>query len=153
MQLFAQGLVEGRSASIIRKVYSHNMGYVSLSDDLFSLRMKGAYARYNSPNVRDTEVESIMDSIAAKAASVCQSLGRFPIVRCVAGGAAEMVARGIAQKLRDGQKAVGGSSLPEWLRDKAAMHAPRSRSERGLGAGARAHVSVPGARGRYAGYY
>ena len=46
----------------------------------------------NRSDVKDTEMESMMDTIVSSLFSVCVTLGTVPIIRSPRGNAAEMVA-------------------------------------------------------------
>lgn len=55
----------------------------------------------NRGEIKDTEMENIMDSIVDSLFSVFVTLGNVPIIRCPKGNAAEMVAKKLDKKLRD----------------------------------------------------
>lgn len=55
----------------------------------------------NRGDIRDTEMDNIMDSIVDSLFSVFVTLGNVPIIRCPKGNAAEMVSKKLDKKLRD----------------------------------------------------
>ena len=55
----------------------------------------------NRGEIKDTEMDSIMDVIVSSLFSVFATLGTVPIIRCPRGNAAEMVAEKLNKKLRE----------------------------------------------------
>ncbi|KAK4324075.1 hypothetical protein Pmani_005260 [Petrolisthes manimaculis] len=89
----------------IKKVYDQHVNFVSLEDDMFTLRHQGSealsYYAINCGNVKDTDIDIIMDSIVDSLFSVFVNLGQVPIIRCQRGNAAESVGERLDKKLRE----------------------------------------------------
>lgn len=102
--LAAAALLGGVVASI-HKVFDQYLNFITLEDDLFVLRHQHSdvisYHAINRGDVKDSEMESVMDIIVDCLFSVFVTLGTVPIIRCPRGNAAEMVAKMIDKKLRE----------------------------------------------------
>lgn len=59
------------------------------------------FSAINRGEIKDTEMEGIMDAIVDSLFSVFVTLGTVPIIRCPKGNAAEMVSRKLDKKLRE----------------------------------------------------
>ena len=75
LQRLCKSLVEVNSVNVVCKVFDQFLGFVSLEPDMFTLNMAGSFARYNNPNLIDTQVESCIEEIAQGAVSVAATLG------------------------------------------------------------------------------
>ncbi|XP_077864691.1 sec1 family domain-containing protein 1-like [Saccoglossus kowalevskii] len=60
-----------------------------------------SYYSMNRGDVKDTEMDEIMDIIVDSLISVFVTLGTVPIIRCPRGNAAEMVGEKLDKKLRE----------------------------------------------------
>ncbi|XP_017876919.1 protein sly1 homolog [Ceratina calcarata] len=102
--LAAAALLSG-VVSNIHKVFDQYLNFISLEDDLFILRHQNSdiisYHAINRGEVKDTEMESVMEIIVDCLFSVFVTLGTVPIIRCPKGNAAEMVGKMIEKKLRE----------------------------------------------------
>ncbi|XP_034946975.1 protein sly1 homolog [Chelonus insularis] len=102
--LAAAALIAGAVAKI-EKVYDQYLNFITLEDDMFILRHQNSdiisYHAINRGDMKDTEIESIMDIIVDSLFSVFVTLGTVPIIRCPRGNAAEMVAKKLDKKLRE----------------------------------------------------
>ncbi|KAL5279320.1 SCFD1 family protein [Megaselia abdita] len=102
--LASAALASGCVANI-HKVFDQYVNFISLEDDFFVLKNQTSgnisYYNINRGNIRDDEMESIMDEIVNSLFSVFVTLGNVPIIRCPRNSAAEMVARKLEKKLRD----------------------------------------------------
>ncbi|KAK6184523.1 hypothetical protein SNE40_006984 [Patella caerulea] len=89
----------------VSKIYDQYLNFISLEDDLFTLRHQDrdaiSYYALNRGDVKDTEMEAIMDMIVDSLFSVFVTLGVVPIIRSARGNAAEMVAEKLDKKLRE----------------------------------------------------
>ncbi|XP_034171598.1 sec1 family domain containing Slh [Osmia lignaria lignaria] len=105
MEDLAAAALLGGVVSNIHKVFDQYLNFISLEDDLFILRHQNSdvisYHAINRGEVKDTEMESVMDIIVDCLFSVFVTLGTVPIIRCPRGNAAEMVAKMIDKKLRE----------------------------------------------------
>jgi len=101
----ALAAIQTNSTSQISKVFDQYLNFISLENDLFALRHQDSrsisYYAINRGDVKDTEMDSIMDGIVDSIFSVFVTLGVVPIIRCPRGNAAEMVAEKLDKKLRD----------------------------------------------------
>lgn len=105
MEDLAAAALLGGVVSNIHKVFDQYLNFISLEDDLFVLRHQHSdiisYHAINRGEVKDTEMESVMEIIVDCLFSVFVTLGTVPIIRCPRGNAAEMVAKMIEKKLRE----------------------------------------------------
>ncbi|XP_076176675.1 sec1 family domain containing Slh [Ptiloglossa arizonensis] len=105
MEDLAAAALLGGVVSSIHKVFDQYLNFISLEDDLFILRHQNSdvisYHALNRGEVKDTEMESVMEIIVDCLFSVFVTLGTVPIIRCPRGNAAEMVAKMIDKKLRE----------------------------------------------------
>ncbi|XP_074101751.1 sec1 family domain containing Slh [Cotesia typhae] len=102
--LASAALLAGAVANI-QKVFDQYLNFITLEDDMFVLRHQNSdmisYHAINRGEIKDTEMESIMDIIVDSLFSVFVTLGTVPIIRCPRGNAAEMVAKKLDKKLRE----------------------------------------------------
>ncbi|XP_050583552.1 protein sly1 homolog [Bombus affinis] len=105
MEDLAAAALLGGVVSNIHKVFDQYLNFISLEDDLFILRHQNSdvisYHAINRGEVKDTEMESVMEIIVDCLFSVFVTLGTVPVIRCPKGNAAEMVAKMIDKKLRE----------------------------------------------------
>lgn len=92
--------------SSVTKVFDQYLNFISLEDDMFVLKPieKSATVSYYSLNrtdIRDTEMEELLDSVVDSLFSFFVTMGTVPVIRCPKGNAAEMVATKLDKKLRD----------------------------------------------------
>ncbi|GKV24187.1 hypothetical protein SLEP1_g33827 [Rubroshorea leprosula] len=97
----ASGTLSSDSIDRIAKVHDQYLEFVTLEDNLFSLAQKYCYMHLNDPSAGDKEIEEIIERIVNGLFCVLATLAVVPIIRCPRGGAAEMVASALDQKLRD----------------------------------------------------
>ncbi|XP_064624116.1 sec1 family domain-containing protein 1-like [Lineus longissimus] len=97
--------IQSNSVSMISKVFDQYLNFISLEDDMFVLRHQNSdsisYYSINKGDVKDTEIEAMMDTIVDSLFSVFVTIGTIPIIRCPKGNAAEMVAEKLDKKLRE----------------------------------------------------
>ncbi|KAK3594147.1 hypothetical protein CHS0354_040923 [Potamilus streckersoni] len=98
----ASAAIRCNSVTQVSKVYDQYLNFISLEDDLFILKSQGrSYYDINKGDVKDAEMEQIMDSMVDSMFSVFVTLGNVPIIRCPPGNAAQMVAEKLDKKLRE----------------------------------------------------
>lgn len=92
----------------VSKVFDQYSNFISLEDDMFCLCHQNAealsYYSINKGDIKDTEIEVIMDSIVDSLFSVFVTLGTVPVIRSPKGNAAEMVAEKLDKKLRENSR-------------------------------------------------
>ncbi|KAL1450814.1 hypothetical protein WDU94_003134, partial [Cyamophila willieti] len=92
----------------IHKVFDQYLNFICLEDDLFVLKNQGDeeinYYALNKCNIKDTEVEAIIDTTVDGLFSVFATLGSVPIIRCPKNNAAEMVAEKLNKKMYENLK-------------------------------------------------
>ncbi|XP_011494976.1 PREDICTED: protein sly1 homolog isoform X1 [Ceratosolen solmsi marchali] len=102
--LATAALMAGAVANI-HKVFDQYLDFITLEDDLFILRHQHSdiisYHALNRGEIKDTEMDLLMDIIVDSLFSVFVTLGTVPIIRCPRGNAAEMVSRKLDTKLRE----------------------------------------------------
>ncbi|KAI4226310.1 MAG: hypothetical protein L6R36_003254 [Xanthoria steineri] len=102
MEDFAAQIAEAGTAESISQVYDQYLNFVVAEPDLFSLGLgKETYWALNSANVKDEEIDTLVEKIVSGLFSVVVTMGVIPIIRCPRGGAAEMIAAKLDRKLRD----------------------------------------------------
>ncbi|KAI4463368.1 vesicle protein sorting-associated [Holotrichia oblita] len=101
----ASAAIQSSCVANIHKVYDQYINFISLEDDMFILKHQGSddlsYYSINRSDIKDTEIDFIMDSIVDSLFSVFVTLGTVPIIRSPKGNAAEMVAKKLDKKLRE----------------------------------------------------
>ncbi|CAG0889362.1 unnamed protein product, partial [Darwinula stevensoni] len=89
----------------ISKIFDQYLNFISIEDDLFILKHQSSddisFYAINRGDIKDTEMDIIMDSIVDSLFSVFVTSGAVPIIRCPRGNAAEMVAEKLDKKLRE----------------------------------------------------
>lgn len=101
----ANAAIHSNSVPQITKLFDQYLNFISLEDDMFTLRHQDrdsiSYYAINRGDVKDTEMEQTMDTIVDSLFSVFVTLGTVPIIRSPRGNAAEMVAEKLDKKLRE----------------------------------------------------
>ncbi|XP_072385254.1 protein sly1 homolog [Diabrotica undecimpunctata] len=101
----ASAAIAANSVANIHKVYDQYINFISLEDDLFVLKHQNSdimsYYSINKGDIKDSEMEAIMNNIVDSLFSVFVTLGTVPIIRSPKGNAAEMVAKKLDRKLRE----------------------------------------------------
>ena len=89
----------------IQKVYDQYVNFISLENEMFTLRHQNSsslsYHALNRGSVTDEEMDSMLNQMVDSLFSVCVTLGTIPIIRCPKGNAAEAVATRLDKKLRE----------------------------------------------------
>ncbi|KAM0918025.1 hypothetical protein ACQ4PT_009388 [Festuca glaucescens] len=101
LERLASATAASRSAHRVARVADQYLDFVCLEDNLFSLAQPRAYVALNDPAAGDADITSVVDAIALGLFCVAATLGAVPIIRCAAGGPAEMVAAALDARLRD----------------------------------------------------
>lgn len=105
LEEIASAAIHSNCVSQVSKVFDQYLNFISLEDDMFTLRHQDrdsiSYYALNKGDVKDTEIEHIMDTVVDSLFSVFVTLGTVPIIRCPRGNAAEMVAEKLDKKLRE----------------------------------------------------
>ncbi|KAK0060437.1 sec1 family domain-containing protein 1 [Biomphalaria pfeifferi] len=101
----AQAALQANAVQQVCKVFDQYLNFISLENELFTLRHQDrdsiSYYAINKGDVKDTEMDVIMESIVDSLFSVFVTMGVVPIIRCPKGNAAEMVAEKLDKKLRE----------------------------------------------------
>ncbi|XP_066244847.1 protein sly1 homolog [Euwallacea similis] len=101
----ASAAIEANCVANIHKIYDQYVNFLSLEDDMFVLRHQNSdalsYYAINKGDIKDTEMEDIMNNIVDSLFSVFVTAGTIPIIRSPKGNAAEMVAKKLDKKLRE----------------------------------------------------
>lgn len=101
----ATAALHSNCISSINKVVDQYLNFITLEDDMFILRHQDreslSYYGINRGDVKDTEMDNILDSIVDSLFSVFVTLGTVPIIRSPRGNAAEMVAEKLDKKIRE----------------------------------------------------
>lgn len=101
----ASAALQSSCVANIHKVYDQYVNFISLEEDMFVLKHQNSdnisYYSINKGDIKDTEMDAIMDTIVDSLFSVFVTLGTVPIIRSPKNNAAEMVARKLDKKLRE----------------------------------------------------
>ncbi|KAJ8971431.1 hypothetical protein NQ314_000687 [Rhamnusium bicolor] len=101
----ASAAIVANSVANIHKVFDQYVNFISLEEDMFILKHQNSdavsYYNINRGDIKDTEMELIMNTIVESLFSVFVTLGTVPIIRSPKGNAAEMVAKKLDKKLRE----------------------------------------------------
>lgn len=105
MEDLALAAVQSGAVANIQKVFDQYLNFITLEEDFFVLRHQNSdnisYHALNRGEIKDTEMEFIIDTIVDGLFSVFVTLGTVPIIRCPKGNAAEMVSKKLDKKLRE----------------------------------------------------
>ncbi|KAI9766577.1 MAG: Vesicle trafficking between the ER and Golgi [Candelina submexicana] len=97
----AQTATAGTSESIAQ-VFDQYLNFIVGEPDLFSLGMgRETYWAMNTAQLKDEELDALIDRVVSGLFSVVVTMGAIPIIRCPKGGAAEMISAKLDRKLRD----------------------------------------------------
>ncbi|XP_063902680.1 sec1 family domain-containing protein 1-like [Zophobas morio] len=95
--------VENQCVHLISKVYDQYLNFVALEKDLFQLRYRNkdliSYKLLNSPKTTEADIQKAVSEIVSSLFSVLVTLGTVPLIRFYRGGAAEIVAKELGNKL------------------------------------------------------
>ncbi|KFO78175.1 Sec1 family domain-containing protein 1, partial [Cuculus canorus] len=101
----ANAAIGANAVTQVSKVFDQYLNFITLEDDMFVLCNQNkelvSYRAINRPDITDTEMETIMDTIVDSLFCFFVTLGAIPIIRCSRGTAAEMVAVKLDKKLRE----------------------------------------------------
>ncbi|XP_033752731.1 sec1 family domain-containing protein 1-like [Pecten maximus] len=101
----ASAAIQQNCVHQVSKVFDQYLNFISLEDDMFVLRNQErdsiSYYAINKGDVKDTDMEFIMDTVVDSLFCVFVTLGVVPVIRCPRGNAAEMVAEKLDKKLRE----------------------------------------------------
>ncbi|OQV22241.1 Sec1 family domain-containing protein 1 [Hypsibius exemplaris] len=104
LEMIASAAVEANCVQQIAKVFDQYGNLISLDDDLFVLKKKAneiSYFALNSNEVKDTQMDSMIDAIVDGLFSVFVTLSVIPIIRAPRNNAAELVAERLDKRIRD----------------------------------------------------
>lgn len=99
-ELAATTAANGSAGNIVQ-VNDQYLDFIVSEPDLFSLGQKDVFHKLNAPGVSEASIESAIEKMVDGLFSVVVTLDNIPIIRCPSGGAAEIVARKLDQRLRD----------------------------------------------------
>ncbi|XP_050989819.1 sec1 family domain-containing protein 1 [Labeo rohita] len=101
----ASAALAANAVNQVTKVFDQYLNFITLEDDMFILCNQNkehiSYHAINKPDIMDTDMEGIMDTIVDSLFCFFVTLGAVPIIRCPRGNAAEMVAVKLDKKLRE----------------------------------------------------
>ncbi|XP_037083915.1 sec1 family domain-containing protein 1-like [Pollicipes pollicipes] len=101
----ATAALQANCAGAIKKVFDQYVHFISLEKDMFVLRHHGndttSYYALNRGDVKDTEMDVMINGMVDSLFAVCVTLGTVPIIRCPRNNAAEMVAERLDRRLRE----------------------------------------------------
>lgn len=101
----ANASLQANCTNCVTKVFDQYLNFISLEDDMFVLKQQDreivSYYALNRSDVKDTDMEAVMEYIVDSLFSVFVTLGVVPIIRSPKGNAAEMVAEKLDKKIRE----------------------------------------------------
>nr|XP_013002441.1 sec1 family domain-containing protein 1 [Cavia porcellus] len=101
----ANAALAASAVTQVAKVFDQYLNFITLEDDMFVLCNQNkelvSYRAINRPDITDTEMETVMDTIVESWLIFIFKIGAVPIIRCSRGTAAEMVAVKLDKKLRE----------------------------------------------------
>ncbi|CAK7270276.1 Vesicle trafficking between the ER and Golgi [Sporothrix epigloea] len=100
---FASETVTNGTQDHIAQLYDQYLNFICADNDLFSLGMQNdhTYWALNSGQIKDDELDHVLNKIVSGLFSVVVTMGVIPIIRCPKGMAAEIIATKLDRKLRD----------------------------------------------------
>lgn len=106
LEELASTAVHAAALPAVKKVFDQYLNFISLEEDLFSLRRSGpenplSFYAIHQRGMEEEQMNGILEAIADQLFSVCVTHGSVPIIRCPRGNAAEQVAERLERKLRD----------------------------------------------------
>lgn len=101
----AQAAIEAGIVHKIYKIYDQYLNFISLEDELFFLRNQDrepiSYYALNRGDVKDSDMEMIVNTVVDSLFSVLVTLGTIPVIRCPKNTASEQIAEKLDKKLRE----------------------------------------------------
>ena len=89
MEDLASAAVQSGAVANIHKVFDQYLNFITLEEDFFVLRHQNSdaisYHAINRGEIKDTEMDTIIDTIVDGLFSVFVTLGTVPIIRCPKG--------------------------------------------------------------------
>ena len=101
LEELATNAVKHKVQNKVRKVFDQNLDFVSLERDVFSIMRAEAFKKLNDPKSKQDEIERCIQDVVNGLFAVVMTMGVVPVIRSPKGGAAEMVANELEQKLRE----------------------------------------------------
>ncbi|XP_054154326.1 sec1 family domain-containing protein 1-like [Oppia nitens] len=105
LEELASAALQANCANCVTKVYDQYLNFISLEEDMFVLKQQDkdlvSYYAINRSDVKDTDMEFVIDNIVDSLFSVFVTIGVVPIIRSPKGNAAEMVAEKLDRKIRE----------------------------------------------------
>ncbi|KAM6131345.1 sec1 family domain-containing protein 1 isoform 3-T3 [Pterocles gutturalis] len=118
----ANAAIGANAVTQVAKVFDQYLNFITLEDDMFVLCNQNkelvSYRAINRPDITDTEMETIMDTIVDSLFCFFVTLGAIPIIRCSRGTAAEMVAVDFHLNRVNLEESTGTESSPAGARPK-----------------------------------
>jgi len=87
----------------INKIHDQFVNFISLENDMFTLSSANSnlqsYYNLNKPDLKNDEINSIVESVVNSLYCIFVTLGTLPVIRCPPGNIADMVAKSLSEKL------------------------------------------------------
>lgn len=99
LEALAAGTVKAAATATVAKVYDQYLSFIALEPDLFTLSLADSYVHLNDNTASEADVAAAVEAVVEGLFSVCVTLAAVPKIRCVPGGLAEAVARGLSAKI------------------------------------------------------
>eukprot|EP00419_Tripos_fusus_P027936 CAMPEP_0172699902 /NCGR_PEP_ID=MMETSP1074-20121228/30512_1 /TAXON_ID=2916 /ORGANISM="Ceratium fusus, Strain PA161109" /LENGTH=222 /DNA_ID=CAMNT_0013521181 /DNA_START=157 /DNA_END=822 /DNA_ORIENTATION=+ len=101
LEQLAKEVIKSGTAHKVAGIFDRYLSFTSLSPTLFTLNLPKAYEAVHSPAASDRDIQQHIEFVVDGLLSVLVTTKSMPIIRCPPGGAAEMVARRLDQRIRE----------------------------------------------------
>lgn len=101
LENLAKNLADSNTFSMVSSVVDRYLCFEVQEENMFSLGLDDVLPVFYSRNVLESEILQVADKIAEGLFGVCVTLKQIPVVRYQKGGAAELVAKKLVERLND----------------------------------------------------
>ena len=128
LEKLAEGTAKGGGSARISKLMDQHLNFITLEPCLFSLGMPLSYYELSRPDADGPSIQKGINRIVDGLFSVIVTSGVVPIIRAASGGAAEMVATKLDERLR---KSMRNQKTQHLFQDNELNHDRGSMARRG----------------------
>ncbi|KAH3678969.1 hypothetical protein WICMUC_001337 [Wickerhamomyces mucosus] len=90
----------GKSSNVLQ-VYDQYLNYIVTEPKLFSLEVPQVYSKFNNAKTTEDEINQLADVVVDGLFNSVITMGNIPIIRTQSGGASQLIAEKLDQRLRD----------------------------------------------------
>ncbi len=99
LEELASEAIQVGATQLVSQVYDQYLDFICLEPNLFTLNQQLSYHGIHDPNASESAIANIVTRVSSGLFSVCATLASVPLIRYSRGGAAEMIARKLEQRL------------------------------------------------------